>query len=197
MAESGLSLCGQGAREADSEIDPFGQLAGGPEVVGTDPEPARCGPAPHDGHRRLRRRDELVRPLRVDPDQNASLPAGGDRHVPPHEEGKAAEHLLLGEVALGARQGPDALGEIFVIRHVTSVRNVVSACRGTRQCYPSSVKRSRHRWASLRSLDRKSSMRASLVLICSANDSLSTRASWSVAFCAASAFLLVAPLVAR
>ena len=39
--------------------------------------------------------------------------------------------------------------------------------------------------------------RVSLALICSANDSFSTRASWSVAFCSASAFLLVAPRVAR
>ncbi len=37
-------------------------------------------------------------------------------------------------------------------------------------------------------------MRASLTLICSANDSFSTRASCRVAFCSANAFLLVASL---
>ena len=54
-------------------------------------------------------------------DQHAALAAGTDRHVPPYEEGKAAEHFLLGQIWVGADQVPDMSGEIFVIGHAAIV----------------------------------------------------------------------------
>ena len=60
--------------------------------------------------------------------------------------------------------------------------------------HSNSPRSSRQRCASLRSLARKPSIRASFALICRASDSLSSIASWRVAFCSACAFLLVAHL---
>ena len=70
---------------------------------------------------RARRGDELVRRLGIDADEDASLAARGDRHVPAHEECEPAEHLLLGHVLPVADQGSDPVGEDLVVRHLTIV----------------------------------------------------------------------------
>ena len=118
------------------------------------------------------------------------------------------------------RRRPEPLGEVLVVDHARKRRQqakpvvglLVATPGSPRHCrpkpspvearqrrgrYSSSARSSRQRWASLRSLVRKPSIRASLALICCARDSLSTSASSRVAFCAACAFLVVAPLVAR
>ena len=110
------------------------------------------------------------------------------------------------------------LGEVLVVDHArkrNSRRTVVGLlvprrvrlgtapkpspieARQRRGRYSSSARSSRQRWASLRSLVRKPSIRASLALIWCARDSLSTSASSRVTFCSSCAFLVVAPLVAR
>jgi hypothetical protein len=61
--------------------------------------------------------EEPVGVGRIDANQQPSVTAGRDRHVASDQEGEAAEHPLLGEVALAAEQVADAAGEILVVGH--------------------------------------------------------------------------------
>src|SRR5919198_1193147 len=82
-----------------------------------DPQPASHLPAAHLHEAGLRARDELVRLLRVGPDQHPALAARGDRHVAADEEREAAEHLLLGQTGLAGDLCADALGKLLVVGH--------------------------------------------------------------------------------
>ena len=61
--------------------------------------------------------EQTVGLIRVDPEQQSALPAGGDRHVAVDEERESAEHLLLGDAGFGQDQLPDAVREVLVVRH--------------------------------------------------------------------------------
>src|SRR5580698_11338197 len=185
MVGGGSSLRRQGPGDVDAEIHPLGQLAFRFEVLAGDPQPARSRAAGHHGNGCFRGSHQLVRALATHADENAPLAARCDGHVPADEESNAAEHLLLAQASLETDQCPDSLRQVLVERHRASVRNRRATC-----LYSSSVRSSRQRSASLRNLARKPSMRVSLALICSASDSFRTRASWSVDFCSANAFLL-------
>src|SRR6266496_1625142 len=108
-------LGGQRAGERDAAVHPLLQVRV-VEDLRVDAEPAVHLPPTHDG-----RVDVLVdqrwRVLRVDPDQQATLPTGRHRHVPVDEEREPAEHLLLVEPLLRGDQLPNPVGEVEVISH--------------------------------------------------------------------------------
>src|SRR5919108_1768756 len=112
-----LTLRRQRARVARAAVDPFGELTLRTHAVGLDAEPALHLPAAHLHRAGVRRRDELVRLLRIDANEDPALPARPDGHVAADQEGEPAEHLLLRQAGLVAKQLPDALRELLVVRH--------------------------------------------------------------------------------
>jgi len=101
----------------DTGLHPGGEPVVGGDAVRGDPQPAGHLPALHHGDDRRGGGDQFGGPLGVDVHEHAALPARADRHVPTDQEGKAAEHLLLGQLGVGADQIPDALGKDFVVGH--------------------------------------------------------------------------------
>jgi hypothetical protein len=69
----------------------------------------------------LRRRDQLVGCVGVTANEDASLPAGRDRHVPADEERETAEHPLLGQAVFVCEQLTDAFGQLLVVRRSHSL----------------------------------------------------------------------------
>ncbi len=61
--------------------------------------------------------DQGVGLVWFDTHHQASLPAGGHRHIASDQEGKAAEHPLLGDSGLRRDQLADPVCEILVVRH--------------------------------------------------------------------------------
>ncbi len=72
---------------------PLCQLRVGLKPFGGHPEPSVHRTAAH--YRRLGA--NWHRLLRVGADEYAALSAGGDGHVPVHQERQSTEHLLLGQ----------------------------------------------------------------------------------------------------
>ncbi len=93
-------------------------------VLGGDPQPAAHRTSPHLHETSVCRRDELVGVRWVGTNQQTALTAGRDRHVATDEEGKSAEHLLLGHVRFAGHQLANPTGKVFVIRHGAIVRTV-------------------------------------------------------------------------
>jgi hypothetical protein len=53
----------------------------------------------------------------IDPDYQAALTAGRDRHSAADEKDEASEHRLLADIGLVGDQLTNAVGEILVVRH--------------------------------------------------------------------------------
>ena len=55
----------------------------------------------------------------IDPHQDTTLTARGDRHVPVDQERQAAEHLFLREPALSTQHLAKPVREVLIERHAT------------------------------------------------------------------------------
>src|SRR4051794_25510943 len=102
---------------------------------GVDAEPAVHRSPAHDETPYLGFADELVRPGRIDPEQQPTLAAGTDGQVAADQEGEATEHRLLGEPALRRQHLAQPVRELVVIRHEASMapdadtgQDVAKAC---------------------------------------------------------------------
>ncbi len=93
-------------------------------MLGVDAEPPAHRAAAHLHRRRLRRRDQRVRLLDVDVDEDPALAARRDGHVAADQEREAAEHLLLREPGLTRDELADPVGERLVVRHPEIVLRV-------------------------------------------------------------------------
>ncbi len=116
-------------------------------VFGVDAEPAAHRAAAHLHQGRLRRRDERVRLLGVDVDQDPALAARRDGHVAADQEREAAEHLLLGEPGLARDELADPVGERLVVRHTAIVlrapiRYTTPGCSSASRDTPTGSRRS-------------------------------------------------------
>src|SRR5439155_11252650 len=89
----------------------------GADVLRIDAQPSRHRSPPHLGDAGVRRGDEPVGTCWVDTDQDPSLTARGDRHLPADQEGESAEHLLLRDVGFATDKIADAISEIFAVGH--------------------------------------------------------------------------------
>ncbi|SHU94285.1 Uncharacterised protein [Mycobacteroides abscessus subsp. abscessus] len=63
--------------------------------------------------------------------QQPSLALGGNRHVPVHQECQSAEHPFLGDALGRGDHLADALDQVFVVGHGSSV----ACCRFTRRSF--------------------------------------------------------------
>ncbi|HJW67696.1 MAG TPA: NAD(P)-dependent oxidoreductase, partial [Gaiellaceae bacterium] len=112
-----LALRGQRARVARAEVDPLRELGLRSHVLGVDAQPAAHLLAAHLHQIGVGRGHQLVRPLGVRVNEDAALPARGDRHVAADQEREPAEHLLLGQAGLVSDQVADASRELLVVGH--------------------------------------------------------------------------------
>jgi hypothetical protein len=111
----GQGLAGS-EREREAALDPDVQFVS-LDVLRVDPEPALHRPAAHHHLLGRRRLHELVRLGRVDPSEEAALPARSDGHIAVDQEGEAAEHRLLLDALLSGDEVSDPRCELLVVGH--------------------------------------------------------------------------------
>jgi hypothetical protein len=89
----------------------------GTDGIRLDPQPSLHCSTTHLHAASIGRYDKPVGRCWVDADKHPALPAGSHRHVSRNEEGKAAEHLLLGHARFAHQQLAYSICEVLVIGH--------------------------------------------------------------------------------